>query len=83
MYGALSRETKLFSLITETQLHKSYRIRAQLIFVFFFFIIIIIIMFDENRVLLIIKTAKITMKKTMQNSIPRSGNNIQEMCPQA
>jgi hypothetical protein len=82
MYGALSRETKLFSLITETQLHKSYRIRAQLIFVFFF-IIIIIIMFDENRVLLIIKTAKITMKKTMQNSIPRSGNNIQEMCPQA
>jgi hypothetical protein len=40
-------------------------------------------MFDENRVLLIIKTAKTTMKKTMQNSIPRSGNNIQEMCPQA
>jgi hypothetical protein len=40
-------------------------------------------MFDEKRVLLIIKTAKITMKKTMQNSIPRSGNNIQEMCPQA
>jgi hypothetical protein len=37
MYGALSRETKLFSLITETQLHKSYRIRAQLIFVFFFY----------------------------------------------
>jgi len=42
MYGALSRETKLFSLITETQLHKSYRIRAQLIFVFLLLLLLLL-----------------------------------------